>query len=91
MKCALRVFFLRCYQHWPGVLCIQRSCPFSICQGRDPKHGACRRPEDIKTDQDKDYNRLLDRDEVAMEGWLMKRNQRGVEWWKKRYFVLKVP
>ena len=24
-----------------------------------------------------------------MEGWLMKKNQRGVEWWKKRYFVLR--
>jgi hypothetical protein len=48
------------------------------------------RPEDIKTEKDKDYDSGLDRDSVAMEGWLMKRNQRGVEWWKKRYFVLRV-
>ena len=48
------------------------------------------RPDDIKNEKDKDYNRGMDRDAVVMEGWLMKRNQRGVEWWKKRYFVLKV-
>lgn len=47
------------------------------------------RPEDIKTAKDKDYDASLDRDAVVMEGWLMKKNQKGVEWWKKRYFVLK--
>ena len=35
------------------------------------------------------YNKSLDRDSVVIEGWLMKKNQKGVEWWKKRYFVLK--
>ena len=35
------------------------------------------------------YNKSLDRDSVIIEGWLNKKNQRGVEWWKKRYFVLK--
>jgi hypothetical protein len=47
------------------------------------------RPEDVMSEKDAGYDKSLDRDSVIIEGWLMKKNQKGVEWWKKRYFVLK--
>eukprot|EP01046_Picozoa_sp_COSAG06_P054797 COSAG06_NODE_9870_length_1800_cov_1.761317_1_plen_51_part_00 len=37
------------------------------------------------SEKDAGYDKSLDRDSVIIEGWLMKKNQKGVEWWKKRY------